>query len=180
MNFSDFSKLDLNKKPQPLFDRVNGIEVKITQELADKAKRIGKIRKENHKNHNKSDFNDKADFIGLFGECIFATKYNLEVDWEIKLRDELDFIVGNNLIDVKSTEHSPYLSVKSNRLHKSYIYVYCVCRTNLNDGKIVGWLRGDDVLKLGNEVTENLKEPYWRVPFPKLNNISGINFNLKL
>jgi len=177
MNFSEFSELNLNGKVDPLFNRVDGIEVKLTQEIVDKAKRIAKIRKENHKNHNKSDFNDKADFIGLFGECIFANKYNLEVDWEIKLRDEVDFIIGNDLIDVKSTEHSPYLSVKSNRLHNEYIYVFCVCRTKFNNGKIVGWLRGADVLKLGSEVT-NVEEPYWRVPFPKLNSILIANFSI--
>lgn len=173
MNFSDFSELNLNGKIDPLFNRVDGIEVKLTQHIADKAKRHAKIRKENHKNHNKSDFNDKADFIGLCGECIFATKYNLEVDWEIKLKDDLDFIVGNDLVDIKSTEHSPYLSVKSHRLHEEYIYVFCVCRTKLNDGKIVGWLRGADVVKLGTEI-KNVNEPYWRVPFPKLNNIQEL------
>jgi len=174
MNFIDFSELDLNGSTEYLFNRVSGIEVKLTQEIANKANRIATIRKENHKNHNKSDFNDNADLIGLYGECIFGKYYNLPVDWSIKLRDDFDFQINNTFIDVKTSEYSPNLAVKSLRLHENYIYVFCACRLKFNDGKIIGWLRGFNIKNFGTEVTD-VKEAYWKVPYTLLNEITTLD-----
>jgi len=177
MNFSDFTDLDLNGKTGYITDRVKGISVTIPDHTAAKATRHAKIRKYNHRNHKICNFNDNADEIGLYGECIFGIYYNLEVDWEIKKNDDFDFQVGNFFIDTKSTEYSSYMNIKSNRFHDkpNWLYVFCPCRIKFNDGKIVGWLSGTDVKALGKEIT-NVKTPYWRVSFASLYNMSTIRF----
>ena len=176
VSFADFKEVELNGETvgkEYICDRVDGIYVSIPDQLANKAIRHAEIRKHNHRNHNKSDFNDDADLIGLYGECIFATKYNLEVDWELKLKDEYDFKVDGHYIDVKSTEYSPYLTVKYKKLRNEFVYIWCPCRLKHNDGKIVGWLMGSQVAKIGDLITkkngEKLEEPYYRVPYLRLN-----------
>ena len=183
ISFTEFQEMDLNgktAKKEYLFDRIAGMPVFIPQELASKADRHAEIRKNNHKHHNKSDFNDEADRVGLYGECAFATKYGLEVDWQIKLKDAYDFKIGDTLIDVKTSEYNPYLTVKLDRIHPEYMYVWCVCRIEFNDAKIVGWLMGHDVPKLGEIVTkyfdEKLEEPYWKVSYTLLNRMATIKF----
>jgi len=175
MNFSEFSSLNMNGRLDYLCNRVNGIEITLPQWLASKAKRHALIRKNNHKFHNKCDFNKNADEIGLFGECIFGLNYNMEVDWSIKKRDDQDFKIGNIFIDVKSTEYGSYMTCKSYRFHPepNWLYVFCPCRLKYNDGKIVGWLTGTEMEELG-ELDPNKGTPYWKVPFTKLHDISTI------
>lgn len=183
MGFNDFSNLsdynttaltNFSLDKRSMFEKVKNIGILdvLPQWMMKKSKIHGKIRDENHKHDTRADFNPNASFIGLVGECAFGHYYNLPVDWRIKSHDEFDFFHNGYFIDVKSTENNSCLNIKRRRLHAedNYLYVYCVCNLEDSSVKIVGWLKGSEVLNNATLESKN-NSYYYKIKYPLLHNM---------
>ena len=90
--------------------------------------------------------NKDSHYIGKLGECLFANRFNLEVNTQVTVKGDngFDFLLNGNRIDVKTTPYFRYPELKEHpfNLQSADYYVLVAIDEERCLGRLVGYCSG--------------------------------------
>ncbi len=116
------------------------------------------------KGHYKSTLtlNKNPHYLGKLGECLFAARYGLKVNFEVHTKGDggNDFLINGWSVAIKTTGYwkSPDLKEFINPSHRSHVYVLATVDLAKARGRLVGYISGKRFFEAPTERYRGLGE----------------------